>query len=264
MKRSKLITIIFFLLASIFPMFGSAENLFIDTPLQEIEFHKNLPLPKAWRICYPNCNDENKMQLNLTNKEGGFFAIEQLHFFEEDFFDVKTIEKQENIEFLFQLKNGLVHPISKLSYNISRSTHKLDLKISSSEPISIRIRANEILHSENIVGLGGLYNGTSLISFSSKGIEEMKQASILNNSEKLWHGARSRFWSFLISPSETVQSYLINEIETNSNSFALNSNSESGEYHFILYYGPIERSALMSVSSQLKDLLYTALWDWLR
>ena len=264
MKASKLVAIIFLLSVSIFPMFGSAESLFIDTPLQEIEFHQNLPLPKAWRVCYPNCNDENKIEVNLMNKEGSFFSIEQLQFIEEDFFEVKIIEKTENVEFLFQLKNGLTHPISKLSYDISRSTHKLDLKISSSEPISIKIRANEILHPENIVGLGGLYNGTSLISFSPKGIEEMKQASILNDSEKLWHGARSRFWSFLISPSETIQSYSINDIESNSNSFALDSNSESGEYHFSLYFGPIERSALMSVSSQLKDLLYTALWDWLR
>ena len=264
MKTSKLIAIIFLLPVSIFPMFGSAENLFIDTPLQEIEFHKNLPLPKAWRICYPNCNDENKIQVNIVNKEGSFFAIEQLHFFEEDFFELKTIENPENIEFLFQLKNGLAHPISKLSYNISRSTHKLDLKISSSEPISIKIRANQTLHPENIVGLGGLYNGTSLISFSPQGIEKMKQASILNDPEKFWHGARSRFWSFLVSPSETVTSYSIKDIDTESNSFVLNSNSESGEYHFIFYFGPIERSALISVSSQLKDLLYTALWDWLR
>ena len=264
MKTSKLVAIIFFLSVSILPMFGSAETLFIDTPLQKIEFHQNLPLPKAWKVCYPNCKDENKNEVNLMNKEGSFFSIEQLQFIEEDFFEVKTIEKTENVEFLFQLKNGLTHPISKLSYDISRSTHKLDLKISSSEPISIKIRTNEILHPENIVGLGGLYNGISLISFSPKGIEEMKQASILNDSERLWHGARSRFWSFLISPSETVQSYAINDIESSSNSFVLDSNSESGEYHFIFYFGPIERSALMSVSSQLKDLLYTALWDWLR
>ena len=92
----------------------------------------------------------------------------------------------------------------------------------------------------------------------------MKQTSILNDPEKFWHGARSRFWSFLVSPSETVQSYSINDIDTSSNSFALSSNSESGEYHFIFYFGPVERSKLISVSPQLKDLLYTALWDWLR
>ncbi len=264
MKTSKLIAIIFILPVSIFPIFGSAENLFIDTPLQEIEFHKNLPLPKAWRVCYPNCHDENKIQLNLLNKEGDFFSIDQLHFFEEDFFEVRTIEKEESIEFLFQLRNGLTHPIRKLSYNISRSKHKVDLKVSSSTPISIKINAKKTLKPENIVGLGGLYNGTSLISFSPEGIEKMKQVSILDNTEQFWHGARSRFWSFLVSPSETAQSYSIDDIDTDSNSFALSSNSESGEYHFIFYFGPVERSKLISVSPQLKDLLYTALWDWLR
>ena len=111
MKASKLVVIIFLLSVSIFPMFGSAESLFIDTPLQEIEFHQNLPLPKAWRVCYPNCNEENKIEVNLINKEGSFFSIEQLQFIEEDFFEVKIIEKTENVEFLFQLKNGLTHPI---------------------------------------------------------------------------------------------------------------------------------------------------------
>ena len=168
MKTSKLVAIIFLLSVSIFPMFGSAESLFIDTPLQEIEFHQNLPLPKAWKVCYPNCKDEKKIEVNLMNKEGSFFSIGQLQSFEEEFFELKTIEKTENVEFLFQLKNGLTHPISKLSYDISRSTYKLDLKISSSKPISIKIRANEMLRPENIVGLGGLYNATSLISFSSK------------------------------------------------------------------------------------------------
>jgi len=264
MKTSNLIAIIVLMTVSILPTFGSAETLFIDTPFQEMEFDQNRPLPKAWTVCYPSCDDENKIDVNLMNKGENFFSIEQLQFIEEDFFEAKTINSTENVEFLFQLKNGHTHPISKLSYDISRSTHKLDLKISSSEPISIKIRANQTLHPENIVGLGGLYNGTSLISFSPEGIEKMKQASILNNPEKFWHGARSRFWSFLISPSETVQSYSINDIDTGSNSFALNSNSESGEYHFIFYFGPIERSALINVSSQLKDLLYTALWDWLR
>jgi len=107
MKVSKLIAIIFLLPVSIFPTFGSAENLFIDTPLQEIEFHKNLPLPKTWRVCYPNCNNENKIEVNLMNNEGSFFSIEQLHFFEEDFFEVKTIKKPGNIELLFQLKNQI-------------------------------------------------------------------------------------------------------------------------------------------------------------
>jgi len=264
MKTSKLIAFIFLLPVSIFSMFVSAENLFIDTSLQEIEFHKNLPLPKAWRICYPNCNDENKIQINLTNEEGDFFSIDQLHLFEEDIFEGRTIEKSENIEFLFKLKNGHTHPINKLSYKISRSTHKVNLKISSAKPITIKINANQTLNPEKIVGLGGLYNGTSLISFSPEGIEKMKQVSIINDTEKFWHGARSRFWSFLISPSEAVSSYSIRDIDTESNSFVLSSNSESGEYHFIFYFGPIERSALISVSSELKDLLYTALWDWLR
>ena len=264
MKANKLITIIFLLSTSIFPIFASAESLVIDTPLQEIEFHNNLPLPKAWKVCYPNCNDVNKTQVNLTNEEGVFFSIDQLNFFEEDFFEGRTIEETENIEFLFKLKNGLNHPISKVSYNISRSTHKVDLKISSSEPITIKINAKQTLKPEDIVGLGGLYNGTSLISFSTEGVVIMKQASILDNSEKFWHGARSRFWTFLISPSKTMQSYSIDHIEADSNSFELISNSETDEYHFILYFGPIERSALMSVSPQLKELLYTALWDWLR
>ena len=86
MKTSKLVAVIFLLSVSIFPMFGSAETLFINTPLQEIEFHQNLPLPKAWRVCYPNCNEENKIDLNLINKEGSFFSIGQLQSFEEEFF----------------------------------------------------------------------------------------------------------------------------------------------------------------------------------
>jgi len=264
MKTSKLIAIIFLLPLSIFPIFGSAENLFIETPFQEIEFHKNLPLPKIWRVCYPNCYDKNNIQVNLPNKEGDFFSIDQLQFFEEDFYELRAIEKAESIEFLFQLRNGLDHPIRKLSYNISRLTHKVDLKITSSESIAIKINVNQTLKPENIVGLGGLYNGTSLISVSAEGIEKMNQTLILDNPEKFWHGARSRFWSFLISPSQTAQSYLIDDIDTNSNSFALSSKSESGEYHFIFYFGPVERSSLISVSPQLRDLLYTALWDWLR
>ena len=264
MKTSNIIAIILLLTVSILPTFVSAEALFIDTPFQEMEFDQNRPLPKVWTVCYPSCDDENKIDVNLMNKGENFFSIEQLQFIEEDFFEAKTINNTENVEFLFQLKNGLTHPVTRLSYRISKSSHKLELKISSSKPITIKIRANKMLLPEDIVGLGGLYNGTSLISFSPKGIEEMKHKTIQNHSEKLWHGARSRFWSFLISPGETIQSYSIQEIDPNSNAFALASNSASGEYHFILYLGPIERSALTRVSSQLKHLLYTALWDWLR
>ena len=122
MKTSKLVAIIFFLSVSILPMFGSAETLFIDTPLQKIEFHQNLPLPKAWKVCYPNCKDENKIEVNLMNKEGSFFSIEQLQFIEEDFFEVKTLEETENVKFLFQLKNGLIGRSRKTHNNYSKTT----------------------------------------------------------------------------------------------------------------------------------------------
>ena len=84
MKTSNIIAIILLLTVSILPTFVSAEALFIDTPFQEMEFDQNRPLPKVWTVCYPSCDDENKIDVNLMNKGENFFSIEQLQFIEEE------------------------------------------------------------------------------------------------------------------------------------------------------------------------------------
>jgi hypothetical protein len=71
MKTSNIIAIILLLTVSILPTFVSAEALFIDTPFQEIEFDQNRPLPKVWTVCYPSCDEENKLSKLLARVDFG-------------------------------------------------------------------------------------------------------------------------------------------------------------------------------------------------
>jgi hypothetical protein len=157
---------------------------------------------------------------------------------------------------------GMTTPISKINYVISKTSFQADMIVYSSNPIKIRIDGRDALQPENITGLGGLYNGTQLITVTPQDIGAIEQKSWVKDSKEIWHGIRTRFWSFLISPRSNIQSYTMRDIDNHS--FVLEALSDSNQYHFSFYFGPVEKSALVSVSTQLKQLLYTALWNWLR
>ena len=259
--------VILFLFLMVFMTTANTKNIVINTPYQQIEFNEKTALPIHWNICYPDCSDRAKIVLNVANEANQFFSLEQLQSIENIIYQPVFIENEDAMELMFELRDdidieGMTTPISKINYVISKTSFQADMIVYSSNPIKIRIDGRDALQPENITGLGGLYNGTQLITVTPQDIGAIEQKSWVKDSKEIWHGIRTRFWSFLISPRSNIQSYTMRDIDNHS--FVLEALSDSNQYHFSFYFGPVEKSALVSVSTQLKQLLYTALWDWLR
>ena len=93
----------------------------------------------------------------------------------------------------------------------------------------------------------------------SENISSLRQA---NTKQASWVGARTRFWSFLISPIK--DNLLIDEIDGSESRFRLMSEAGNGLHQFRLYFGPLNSAELSELDPQLRQLMYSALWDWLR
>jgi YidC/Oxa1 family membrane protein insertase len=110
--------------------------------------------------------------------------------------------------------------------------------------------------------MGGIYNGTWLVSvddYDSKNLSNVNQSVTQEGS---WVGARTRFWSFLVSPKNNQGSaYKINESELE---IRLRSTTIDGLHRFVLYFGPLNTKQFSVAEPELRKLMYAALWDWLR
>ena len=122
-----------------------------------------------------------------------------------------------------------------------------------------------ILPEENISGFGGLYNGTRLVALNSRKVESLASLSNVKDEKTEWLGARSRFWTFLIN-SDHLNSTVIDDVNEENLSFRLKVPTVDAisKHQFRIYFGPVERSQIERVSLTLNQLMYSALWDWLR
>ena len=97
----------------------------------------------------------------------------------------------------------------------------MEVIVRSDKQIALEIDLENLLSEEDIYGLGGIYNGTWLVRVDDQGTENLTSLSEIKIDSGSWVGARTRFWSFLISSPN--QKLSINEINTCSSKLVISS-----------------------------------------
>ena len=227
----------------------------------QIMLNPEEPTIKKWKTCYPDCLSNTNIFLELSNNAKPFIRIFDSKGDAYDDYLISSDYEGEDFEVVYSSPNPL-EEISQIIYKIDKQNRFLELIIQSNDDVKIEIDLKNLLSEEDIYGLGGLYNGTWLVSVDEHGSENISNLRQVNTKQGSWVGARTRFWSFLISPIKN--NLLIDEIDGLESRFRLTSEAGNGVHQFRLYFGPLNTAELSELDPELRQLMYSALWDWLR
>ena len=234
----------------------------LDQELSDrITLNPEEPTIQKWTTCYPDCLSNTNIFLDLNNNAKPFIKIFDSKGDAYDDYLISIDHQGDDFEVVYSSPNPL-EEISKIIYKSGKENRFLELIIQSKDDVKIEIDLKNLLSEEDIYGLGGIYNGTWLVSLDEHGSENISKLRQINTKQGSWVGARTRFWSFIISPIKN--NLLIDEIDGSESRFRLTSQAENGVHQFRLYFGPLNTAQLSEVDPELRQLMYSALWDWLR
>ena len=234
----------------------------LDQELSDrITLNPEEPTIQKWTTCYPDCLSNTNIFLDLNNNAKPFIKIFDSKGDAHDDYLISTDHEGDDFEVVYSSPNPL-EEISKIIYKSGKENRFLELIIQSKDDVKIEIDLKNLLSEEDIYGLGGIYNGTWLVSLDEHGSENISKLRQINTKQGSWVGARTRFWSFIISPIKN--NLLIDEIDGSESRFRLTSEAASGLHQFKLYFGPLNTAELSELDPELRQLMYSALWDWLR
>ncbi len=219
------------------------------------------PTIKKWTTCYPDCLSNTNIFLELNDDSRSFIKIFDSKDDAYDDYLISSDHEGEDFEVIYSSPNPL-EEISKIIYKNDKENRFLELIIQSNGDVKIEIDLKNLLSEEDIYGLGGIYNGTWLVSLDEQGIENISSLVQINIKQGSWVGARTRFWSFLISPMNN--DLLIDQINGAESVFRLMSEAGNGLHQFRFYFGPLNTAKLNQLDPELRQLMYSALWNWLR
>ena len=242
----------------------SLEQPLVNT-LQNIDFNKEHPAIKGWQACFRNCNEKPLMAVDFVNNQNELITFEEDGELNQSLYNLSTEENDSGYIATYNIRDNQASSIKGVVFKISNENSLLDMTVYSDDSYDLMFNLKNILPQENISGFGGLYNGTRLVAINSRKVESLASLSNVKDEETEWLGARSRFWTFLIN-SDDLSSTVIDVVNEENLSFRLKVSSADAisKHQFRIYFGPVERSQIETVSPTLNQLMYSALWDWLR
>ena len=247
---------------SLFILIFTQQAYSLDQNISDrITLNPEEPTINKWTTCYPDCLSNTHIFLELSNDKKPFIEIFDSKGDAYDDYLISSDYEGDDFEVVYTSHNPLGE-ISKIIFKSDKENRFLELIIQSNDDVKIEIDLKNLLSEEDIYGLGGIYNGTWLVRLDEQGSENISSLRQVNAKQGSWVGARTRFWSFLISPVKN--NLLIDEIDGSESRFRLTSEAASGLHQFRLYFGPLNTSQLSELDPELRQLMYSALWDWLR
>ena len=261
----KIALVVFILIGLANYQYGvSLEQPVVNT-LQNIDFNKEHPAIKGWQACFRNCNEKPLMAVGFVNNQNELITFEEDGEPNQSLYNLSTEENDSGYIATYNIRDNQASSIKAVVFKISNENSLLDMTVYSDDSYDLVFKLKNILPEENISGFGGLYNGTRLVAINSKKVESLVSLSNVKDEKTEWMGARSRFWTFLIN-SDDLSSTVIDDVNEENLSFRLKVSSADAisKHQFRIYFGPVERSQIETVSPTLNQLMYSALWDWLR
>jgi len=261
----KIALVVFILIGLANYQYGVSLEQPVVNPLQNIDFNKEHPAVNGWQVCFRNCNEKSLMAVDFVNNQNELITFEEDGEPNQSLYNLSTEENNSGYIATYNIRDNQASSIKAVVFKIPIENSVLDMTVYSDDSYDLMFNLKNILPEENISGFGGLYNGTRLVALNLRKVESLASLSNVKDEKTEWLGARSRFWTFLIN-SDHLNSIVIDDVNEENLSFRLKVSSVDAisKHQFRIYFGPVERSQIERVSLTLNQLMYSALWDWLR
>ena len=239
---------------------ATGETFRVVAGYSDVVFSASMGVPLQWDLCQLPCASDDERRVRLfAEGDGGFAVTEAAN--EESAFEPKLRESDTEVEVSF-VRAGIAR-----RYIISRNTPEVRMQVAPGSRLSISTGRSFV--PESLPGFGQIYSRVSLASVTSAGqeiiaydaFEEAGGASVeLQREEPGWAGIRNRYWAFLVQMESTDK--VAAEYSAANRPAVEFASGRPRE--LTLYAGPVAWDQLSAVSDDLSEMLFAALWDFLR
>jgi YidC/Oxa1 family membrane protein insertase len=241
-------------------------------PVQQLQFASG-GLPDSWTVCVSDCSGEDAVITRLfDNAEGLRIVVPGDAAATARLAAMQWRQEQHSADDGRRWISESQDPGQQARVYVHAPRAARDyivtIDISLPERAVLEIASGPQFIPEQLPGFGVFYSAVNVVSISDDGQAlyepDAPVESDLPAAAGEWLGVRSRFWAWLWSPAEEGVSVEIDQSIENRPVLRFTPPAGVRRMSFRVYAGPVERQALQQASPELDELLFAALWDWLR
>jgi len=226
----------------------------------EIEFDEATGLPVHWVVCQSLCVDtEDERRATLFAPGDGY--IRTLMPAAEEPYTATVEENSAAVSVQFRA-GGRV-----LGYRLLKDSALVELDLPAGA--TFELATGESFVPESLPGFGASYSKVNVAQVDDSGqvlyqYDEDESTHELIAAASNWTGIRSRYWTLLVQPVGEAISVKVEHKTEDRPELQLAADSTESSHQVKLYAGPIQWQSLKQVSPELSEMLFAALWDFLR
>jgi YidC/Oxa1 family membrane protein insertase len=153
-------------------------------------------------------------------------------------------------------------------YRIARDTGRIQLTLSPGSELSIATGSQFI--PARLPGIGAIYSRVQAVDVNSEGQRTHAADDLGTLSRQIdiarqdWSGIRNRYWTWLVSPQDASLSAEVRYAAGDRPVLTFTPAVSDQPLQLDMYAGPVAWRELSKVSPVLSEMLFAALWDFLR
>ena len=238
-----------------------ARQFVVTAGHSEVVFDDLSATPVRWELCMPDCaatgarrallfdTADGSLQLtpggSASSGQGAFSSV------------VKNSADSVVVEFSRKSERYV--------YTLARKTANLEIQLAPGA--DLRLATGRGFIPEQLPGFGRIYSKVKPVQVSAAGqlsYDEAEQGAIEVQAHAAnWTGIRNRYWTLLLQPQSSMQARIDREV-ADQPVILFRAANDNAATRFKLYAGPVEWHTLRNVAPELSEMLFAALWDFLR
>ena len=237
----------------------------LEGPAVRIEFEAGLPV--RWLACSRDCSDPGARRLQML--QAGATGSLTWHAPGRDdlaaeFSGGRYEAERDGYRLTLRSREPLAGRLRSHRYVLDPSSGRLTAELDLPEGIGLRLATGPAFIPEPLPGFGALYGDVRPVRVGPMGqvrLDDPDEAAQGELPAGQWVGIRNRFWALLLQSDSAEDSFATRLGAPNQPRVELRMPVGSA---LAIYAGPIDWDRLGQVDPVLRELLFAALWDWLR
>jgi len=237
----------------------------LTSALARIEFAAGLP--SRWLSCEPACADDGARHAELLGGNSdttlSWYAPGRPALAEE-FAAARYRVDLDADGLTLRSREPLAGRYRSHRYRLDSASGVLEAKLDLPDGLGLAWTAGEAFIPESLPGFGSIYTRVRAVQLTDQGQESLldeQTAATLTLAAGDWGGIRQRFWAMLVSSDSEPTQLAVSSIAENQPRVVFMPATGATMQ---LYAGPVDWHRLGRVDPVLREMLFAALWDWLR
>ena len=236
-----------------------ARQFVVTAGYSEIVFDDRSATPVRWELCMPDCDAAGARRARLFDTADGYLQLTGSSSNDQGAFSSVVKNDTDTVVVEFRRES------ERYVYTLTRKAASLDIELPPGA--GLRLATGRGFIPEQLPGFGRIYSKVKPVQVSAAGLlgfDEAEQGAVEVQADATnWTGIRNRYWTLLLQPQSSMQAS-IDTGAADQPMILFSGSKDPSVTRFSLYAGPVEWHTLRKVAPELNELLFAALWDFLR